>query len=77
MVCYLLQCVPILVVLVFVVGQAVPEIPLSVGSKLELLRAFVFAKFPYTCTSPYTHAFVRVSDHCVFSLLLLAAKPDP
>ena len=41
------------------VGQAVPEIPLSVGSKLEqLLRAFAFAKFPYT--SPYTHAFVRV-----------------
>ena len=41
------------------VGQAVPEIPLSVGSKLELLlRAFVFAKVPYT--SPYTHAFVRV-----------------
>ena len=39
------------------VGQAVPEIPLSVGSKLELLlRAFVFANFPYT--SPYTHAFV-------------------
>ena len=40
------------------VGQAVPEIPLSVGSKLELLRAFVFAKCPYTF--PYTHAFVRV-----------------
>ena len=40
------------------VGQAVPEIPLSVGSKLELLRAFVFAKFTYT--SPYTDAFVRV-----------------
>ena len=40
------------------VGQAVPEIPLSVGSKLELLRAFVLAEFPYT--SPYTHAFVRV-----------------
>ena len=41
------------------VGQTVPEIPLSVGSKPELLhRAFVFAKFPYT--SPYTHAFVRV-----------------
>ena len=41
-------------------GQAVPEIPLSVGSKLELhvlLRAFVFAKFPYT--SPYTYAFVH------------------
>ena len=39
--------------------QAVPEIPLSVGSKLELLlRAFVFANFPYT--SPYTHAFVRL-----------------
>ena len=38
------------------VGQAVPEIPLSIGSKLELLlRA---AKFPYT--SPHTHAFVRV-----------------
>ena len=35
-----------------------PEIPLSVGSKLELLRAFVFAKFTYT--SPYTDAFVRV-----------------
>ena len=30
------------------VGQAVPEIPLSVGSKLELLRAFVFANCPYT-----------------------------
>ena len=40
------------------VGQAVPEIPLSIGSKLELLRAFVFAKCPYT--SPYTHGFVRV-----------------
>ena len=40
------------------VGQALPEIPLSVGSKLELLRDFVFAKFPYT--SPYTHAFVCV-----------------
>ena len=39
--------------------QAVPEIPLSVGSKLKLLlRAFVFAKCPYT--SPYNHAFVRV-----------------
>ena len=35
-----------------------PEIPLSVGRKLELLRAFVFDKFPYT--SPYTHTFVRV-----------------
>ena len=35
-----------------------PEIPLRIGSKLELLlRAFV-VKFPYT--SPYTHAFVRV-----------------
>ena len=44
-------------------GQAVPEIPLSVGSKLELLlRAFVFANFPYT--SPYTHAFVRLS--CIY-----------
>ena len=42
------------------VGQAEPEIPLSVGSKLELLlRAFVFANFSYT--SPYTHAFVRLS----------------
>ena len=46
------------------VGQTVPEIPLSVGSKLELLRAFVFAKFPYT--SPYTHAFVRVP--CIYVL---------
>ena len=41
------------------VGQAVPEIPLNVGSKLELLlRAFVFAKLPFT--SLHTHAFVRV-----------------
>ena len=41
------------------VGQAVPKIPLSVGSKLELLlRAFVFAKFLHT--SPYTHVFVCV-----------------
>ena len=29
-------------------GQEVPEIALSVGSKLELLRAFVFAKYPYS-----------------------------
>ena len=36
-----------------------PEIPLSVGSKLELhLRDFVFSRFLYTST--YTHAFVRV-----------------
>ena len=35
-----------------------PDIPLSVGRKLELLRTFVFDKCPYT--SPYTHAFVRV-----------------
>ena len=42
------------------VGQAVPELPLSVDSKLELLlRAFVFAKFPYTY--PYTHPFDGVS----------------
>ena len=39
-------------------GQALPEIPLSVGSKLELLRAFVFATFLYT--SMYTHAFVHI-----------------
>ena len=44
-------------------GQALPEIPLSVGSKLELLlRAFVFAKFLYT--SAYTHALVRVC--CIY-----------
>ena len=55
-------------------GQAVPEIPLSVGSKLELhvlLRAFVFAKFP--CTSSYTHAFVRVCTFivpCIFIIIL-------
>ena len=51
-------------------GQAVPEIPLSVGSKLELhvlLRAFVFAKFPYT--SPYTHAFVHV---CIYMYIYIA-----
>ena len=45
--------------------QAVPEIPLSVGRKLELLRAFVFDKFLYT--SPYTHAFVRV---CIILLCI-------
>ena len=40
-------------------SQEVPEIPLSIGSKLELLlRAFVFAKSPFT--SPYTPAFVRM-----------------
>ena len=43
-----------------------PEIPLSVGSKLELLlRAFVFAKVPYT--SAYTHAFVHV---CILPCIL-------
>ena len=47
-------------------GQALPEIPLSVGSKLELLlRAFVFAKFPFT--SPYTHTFVCV---CILPCIL-------
>ena len=49
------------------VGQTVLEIPLSEGSKLELHRAFVFARFPYT--SPYTHAFVRVCTcilPCIF-----------
>ena len=42
-------------------GQAVPEIHLSVGSKLELYtQSFCLAnQFPYT--SPYTHAFVRLS----------------
>ena len=40
------------------VGQAVPEIPLSVGSKLELLlRAPIFRILPRI----YTHAFVRLS----------------
>ena len=45
------------------VGQAVPEIPLSVGRKLELLRAFVFAKFPYisrTLTHLSAYAYCRV-----------------
>ena len=53
-------------------GQAVPEIPLSIGSKLELLlRAFVFAKFPYT--SPYTHAFVCVCIlPCIYVYIILA-----
>ena len=41
------------------VGQAVLEIPLSEGSKLELhCTSQILARFPYT--SPYTHAFVRV-----------------
>ena len=48
-------------------GQEVPEIALS---KLELLRAFVFAKCPYT--SPYTHAFVRV---CVYIPLYMTEAP--
>ena len=60
------------------VGQAVLEIPLSEGSKLDLHRAtFVFARFPYT--SPYTHAFVRVCIIAVYIytciiLLLLAVE---
>ena len=45
-----------------------PGIPLSVGSKLELLRAFVFANLPYT--SPYTHTFVRVL--CIYVYIILA-----
>ena len=49
------------------VFQAVPEIPLSVGSKLQLLRAFVFARFPYT-SNPYTHAFVCI---CILPCILL------
>ena len=45
-------------------GESVPEMPLSVGSKLKLLlraAAFVFANCPYTF--PYTHAFVGV---CIY-----------
>ena len=38
------------------VGQAVPEIPLSVGSKLELLlRVFVFANFISVYFSIHSH----------------------
>ena len=55
-------------------GRTVPQIPLSVGSKLELLlRAFVFAQFSYT--SLYTHAFVRVcilvSCICIYVYIIL------
>ena len=54
-------------------GHAVPEIPLSIGSKLELLlRAFVFANFPYT--SPYTHTFVRLS--CIYTCILLQCMTE-
>ena len=45
------------------VSQAVPEIPLSVGSKLELLlRAFVFAKFSYTYT---VHSRICLRMHII------------
>ena len=46
-----------------------PEIPLSIGSKLELLRrAFVFTIFPYT--SPYT---VRICIlPCIYVYIILA-----
>ena len=40
-----------------------PEIPLSVGSKLELhvlLRAFVFAKFPFTSVCPRMCMYIAV-----------------
>ena len=40
-------------------GQALPEIPLSVGSKLEARRA-TSRSFCLCQISPYTHAFVRV-----------------
>ena len=55
-------------------GQSVPEIPLSVGSKLELhvlRRAFVFAKFLYT-SRPYTHTFVHVCKLlCIYVYIIL------
>ena len=57
-------------------GSGSAEIPLSVGSKLELLLgALVFAKFPYT--SPYTHAFVHVCIlpciyTCIYVYIILA-----
>ena len=62
-----------------------PEIPLSVGSKLELLLSLiVFAKFPYT---PHTHAFfcvcilpciyIRGSIHLDECLAFLASGSDP
>ena len=49
-----------------------PDIPLSVGSKLELLRAFVFAKFPYT--SPYTH---DLSAYAYCPCIILCYRPIP
>ena len=46
-------------------GQAVPEIPLSVGSKLELLlRAFVFAKFQYA----YVHSRICSRNIAVYNI---------
>ena len=56
------------------VGQVGPEIPLSIGSKLELfLRASFFAKFPFT--SPYIHAFVRVCIYtCLFTIYNVHAE---
>ena len=41
-----------------------PDIPLSVGSKLELLRVFVLAKFPYT--SPYTHDLSAYAVYIIY-----------
>ena len=47
------------------VDQAVPEIPLSVGSKLELQSiSQSFTNFPYT--SLYTREFVRLS--CIYDI---------
>ena len=47
------------------VGQAVPEIPLSVGSKLKLV---LFAKFPYT--SPHFSAYAYCMP-CIYTCIII------
>ena len=53
-------------------GQAVPRIPLSVGSKLEQLRAFVFAKCLYTSrTLTHLSAYAYCPVYaCIFMFIL-------
>ena len=52
------------------VGQAVPEIPLSVGSKLELLlRACAFAQCPYTSLGP-VHSRICPRMHIAMPCIL-------
>ena len=57
------------------VGQAVPEIPLSVGSKLELLLSLPnFRILPHTLTHLSAYAYCPVCT-CILAIMYMTEAP--